>query len=350
MKNDIVLITGSLGLIGFESVNLFLKKGYRVIGIDNNQRSKLFNIETNYATKLQTLYQDHKKEYTHYSFDIRDSNTLSSLFKQNKNRIKIIIHTAAQTSHDWSKLNPITDFEINTAASVQLLELARIYCPKTVFIYTSTNKVYGDLVNKLPLQEREKRYDLDLQHKYYYGISEKFPIDHSIHSPFGVSKLSTDIYVQEYGKYYNMNTGIFRLGVITGQMQSGSLYQGFIEYLVRQIKESNTIRLIGYEGKQVRDILHAKDVANAFFLFSRKPKNGEVYNLGGGRKNSISLLELIHLFKQKISSNINVVYDKEARTGDHKWWITNTEKFESDFLTWKPSVNYKEIIEQVIDQ
>lgn len=341
-----VLITGSIGLIGYEATQFYLQKGYEVIGIDNDLRSKLFNIKTQYFEKLNILNTHYKNKYIHYETDIRNTEKIEHIFKSSQ-RVNLIIHTAAQTSHDWAQKDPITDYSINSYATLQLLEMYRKYCSHAVFIFTSTNKVYGDLVNLLHFKESAQRYDLSKSHLFYKGIPETFSIDQSTHSLFGVSKVSADLLVQEYGRYFGLNTGVFRLGVVSGGGQSGALYQGFLSYFLEKAKKKQFINIIGYKGKQLRDIIHASDVVSAFNEYYKNPKNGEVYNLGGGRSQNISLIELISLIQDITNYKIKTIYQPKPRIGDHKWWITDTTKFEKDYPKWKRTKNINEIIKDI---
>lgn len=343
-----ILITGSLGLIGFEATNLFLEKNYSVVGIDNDLRSKLFNLKTNYAKKLLNLENIYKKGYIHSNIDIRDKNKLIFLFRNNN--FDLIIHTAAQTSHDWSARDPLEDFSINSIATINLLELYRQYCPKATFIFTSTNKVYGDLVNSFDYKENKSRFDLTPKDKFFDGITEDFSIDQSKHSLFGVSKASADLLVQEYGRYFCLKTGIFRLGVVAGGGQSGALEQGFLSYIVDKFIKNEDFEIIGYKGKQVRDIIHAKDVAQAFYLFYKNPKKGDVYNLGGGRGNAASILELIEKISKLTSKKPIIKHKAKPRLGDHKWWITNYSKFQKMYPSWKVQYSIDDIIIDIYKQ
>ena len=347
MKNKKILITGSLGLIGFETTLFFLEKGFDVIGIDNNLREKIFNINTQYKDKLSFLQNSHRKNYLHYKYDIRDKNKIDDLFKTYGKNLYVIVHTAAQTSHDWSIKDPFLDFSVNSQGTLNLLESFRTFSPHSTFIFTSTNKVYGDLINSFDFKEYTNRYDLPQKHLHFEGIDEKFSIDQSMHSLFGVSKTSADLMVQEYGRYFSLKTGVFRLGVITGGGQSASFYQGFLSYMIEKLINNEKFSIIGYKGKQVRDILHAKDAAKAFYLFSQKPGVGEVFNLGGGRKNSFSIKELIKKSKSLSGRVLRTEYTKTPRNGDHKWWITDISKFKKSFPEWKPSVNIDDILSEI---
>lgn len=343
--NKKVLITGSLGLIGFDTALFFLKQGFEVLGIDNNLRSKIFNIKTKYDFKLKLL-KEKFAQYHHFNFDIRDAKRVSEFFKQEK-EFYAIIHTAAQTSHDWSKLDPFLDFTVNANGTLNLLEAFRRYSPSSVFIFTSTNKVYGDLVNKFSFKELKTRFDLEKTDLNFNGIKENFPIDNSTHSLFGVSKASADLLVQEYGKYFKLKTGIFRLGVVTGSGQSASLYQGFFSFILDSIIRKKSLRIIGYKGKQVRDVINSVDVAKAFYYYCRKANNGEVFNLGGGRENSVSLLELLDKASALTGKKVRPIFLKEARKGDHKWWISDNSKFSKTFPKWKISKSLDDIILEI---
>lgn len=339
-----ILITGSLGLIGFEAALFFLKKGFKVLGIDNQFRKKQFKLKDKYNKKLIFFKRNYKDFYHHYDLDIRNSREMRKIFIKNKSSIKLIIHTAGQTSHDYSAKDVLEDFSINAKATVDLLELTRKYCQEAVFIFTSTNKVYGDRVNFLPLKEFKTRFDLEKDERFYQGIDEDFPIDNSIHSPFGISKTAADLMVQEYGRYFGLQTGVFRLAVIAGGYQSGSFYQGFLSYMINQLKNENVFEIIGYQGKQVRDIIHSYDVAWAFYEFFKNPKKGEVYNLGGGRENAFSIIELIEKIEKLTGEKLKTGYKNKPRLGDHKWWVTNYAKFKRDFPHWRITRGVKDII------
>ncbi|MCS7093525.1 MAG: NAD-dependent epimerase/dehydratase family protein [Patescibacteria group bacterium] len=343
----IAIVTGSLGLIGFEAVKFFLRINFFVIGFDNNLRKRIYQVETNYQKKLNFLKEKYSERYLHFGADIRDSPFLDKIFKEHSHKIRLILHTAAQTSHDWSAKDPVFDFSINALSTIRLLELYRHYSPKAVFIFTSTNKVYGDRVNSLSFREYKKRYDLLKSDKYYQGINEDFPIDQSLHSPFGVSKSAADLMVQEYGKYFGLRTGVFRLGVVSGVGQNGSHEQGFLSFLIKKLIKKEEFRIIGYQGKQVRDIIDARDVVSAFYYYYHQPKQGEIYNLGGGRENSLSILELIDQIKILTGERIKITYQPYHRLGDHKWWITDYSKFRNDFPNWQINFNVKKIIQDI---
>lgn len=342
-----ILITGSLGLIGYEATLLYLHKGFQVIGIDNDLRAKMFGIKTKYKEKLTFLRNNFPRAYLHYSDDIRNKNIIKKIFKTHGDKLACIIHTAAQTSHDYSAKDPSFDFSINADATIGLLEIYRNHAPQAIFIFTSTNKVYGDRVNSLPLRDYKERFDLEKDNKYFLGIDENFPIDQSIHSIFGVSKLSADSLVQEYGRYFNLKTGIFRLGVVTGGGQSGALYQGFLSFMLEKLINDEPFSVIGYKGKQVRDIIHAKDVVSAMDLFLQKPMKGEVFNLGGGRENSASINEIILKINQLTGKKLTKKYNEKERIGDHKWWITDFSKFKKHYPTWVITHSLDDIILEI---
>ena len=346
-----VLITGSSGLVGSEAVNFFIKKKFKVIGIDNNLRAKLFGKK--YSTKKITNTQ--KKIFINFksvNIDITKYKDLKKIF--DKYKFDLIIHTAGQPSHDWSAKNPILDFKINALGTVNLLELTRIKCPKAVFIFSSTNKVYGDLPKKkFNLKELTKRYEVYNKKGKLFCIGENFSIDNSIHSPFGVSKTSADLMVQEYGKYFNIKSATFRCGCITGPNHQGAELHGFLSYLVKCVIKNYPYKIYGYKGKQVRDNIHSYDLVRMFWEFYKNPGYGEIYNAGGGRKNSISILEAIELIKKLSKSkynNFKVV--KKPRVGDHIWYVTDYSKFKKKYKNWSIKKNIvltiKEIINSII--
>ena len=262
----------------------------------------------------------------------------------------MIIHTAAQPSHDWAYKNPLLDFDINARSTLHLLECFKKYSPKSTFIFTSTNKVYGDLINKSKLIQKKTRIEIDKKNIFFKkGVNEKFSIDKSIHSFFGASKTSADLYVQEYGKNFNLNTGIFRCGCITGENHAGTEAHGFLNYLTKQVVIKKKYKIIGYKGKQVRDNLHSYDLVNAFWMYFLKPKKGEVYNLGGGRKNSCSILEVINHLEKKFNISVKKKYINKERSGDHKWWITDNSKFQKHYPKWKIQYSLNKILTRLCE-
>ena len=341
-----VLITGSSGLVGSESSIFFHNKNFKILGIDNDSRSYFFGPLAS-TKKTAIKLKSNLKNYHHYNIDIRNRKNLEKIFKKYKDKIKCVIHTAAQPSHDWAVKEPLTDFNINANGTLNLLYLSKKYCQKSVFIYVSTNKVYGDLPNQLPLIEKKKRYEIKSNHAFHHGVDDKMSIDKSIHSLFGVSKISGDLLAQEYGKNLKLKTGIFRLGCITGENHAGAELHGFLSYLFKATKNNIKYKIYGYKGKQVRDNIHAKDLVSCFWNFFLKPKKGEVYNIGGGRENSCSILEAIELIEKKIKKKLNFSFIKKNRTGDHKWYITNNKKFKRHYPKWKIKYSLKKIIEEM---
>ena len=344
---SIVLITGSNGLVGSESSYFFLKKGYQVIGIDNNIRKKFFGNEGSTLWIKKTLCN--QKKYKQYDFDIRNKKKLNSIFRKYKKKISIIIHAAAQPSHDFAKNNVFLDFEINALGTLNIFDNAQKYCPNAKIIHLSTNKVYGDNPNKIKLIEKKSRFEPKEKLFSKNGINEEFNIDHSVHSFFGVSKVYADLLAQEYSRNFGLKIGIFRAGCLTGPNHSGAGLHGFLSYLVKSciLKQSYTV--IGYKGKQVRDNLHSNDLLRAFWEFIKKPKPGEVYNIGGGKYSNCSILEAINLIENKTKSKIKLKFLPQNRVGDHIWYISDLSKFKKDYPKWTVSYTTESIINEIID-
>lgn len=341
---NICVITGSAGLIGSEAVNFFADKFDLIVGIDNNLRKYFFGKEGSIEWNKNRL-QNTVSNYKHYDLDIRDSTAMETLFKEYNTDIKLVLHTAAQPSHDWAAKEPFTDFSVNANGTLNLLEMCRLYSPAAVFIFTSTNKVYGDTPNYLPLKELESRWELDETHHYYNkGIDETMTIDQSKHSLFGASKVAADILVQEYGKYFGMHTGIFRGGCLTGPNHSGAKLHGFLSYLMKCAVTAEHYTIFGYKGKQVRDNIHSRDLVNMFWHFYNEPRSGEVYNAGGGRHSNCSMLEAITICEKISGNKMNYSYTEDNRIGDHIWWISDLTKFKSHYPGW----NWKYGIEDIL--
>jgi len=345
---SVVLITGSSGLIGSESVDFFSKKGFDVIGIDNNLRKAFFGKEGSTILIKKNLLKKNKR-FKSFSVDIRNYNSLEKIYKKYKKNISLIIHCAAQPSHDYGKNFPHLDFNVNATGTLNLLELTKKYCPSASFIFMSTNKVYGDNPNKLKLIEKDKRWELKKSDKYFNGINENFTIDNCTHSFFGVSKTYADLIVQEYGKNVGLKTVCFRGGCLTGPNHRGAKLHGFLSYLVKISLSEKKYSLIGYKGKQVRDNLHSHDLVNCFWEFFKKPTKGEVYNIGGGRYSNCSIIEALELVEKfgKISVKRDIL--KTPRVGDHIWYISNLSKFKKHYPKWKQKYNTKKIVEELID-
>lgn len=342
------LVTGSAGLIGSESVRFLIDKGYTVIGIDNNMRQYFFGTEASTDWNKNKLVGLFKDAYIHYNTDIRDQKSVEQIFQEHT--FELIIHTAAQPSHDWAAKEPLTDFSINATATLILLEAYRTHCPEATFIFTSTNKVYGDTPNTLPFIETDTRYELPPEHHYFKGIDESLSIDQSKHSVFGASKISADIMVQEYGKYFGLRTGVFRGGCLTGPNHSGAQLHGFLSYLVKTVATGNTYTVFGYKGKQVRDNIHSSDLVRMFWAYHQNPRQGEVYNAGGGRELSTSILEAIERIERIANKKASYQYVDTARSGDHIWYITDFSKFQSHYPEWNTTYTLDNIIAEIYNQ
>jgi CDP-paratose 2-epimerase len=342
-----VLVTGSAGLIGSECVKFFINKGFTVIGVDNNMR-KIFFGDDACTDWNRNLLEMNYESYIHVNKDIRDQTAMEEIFSQHNNDIKLIIHAAAQPSHDWAAREPFTDFSINANGTLILLEMARKYCPEAVFIFTSTNKVYGDLPNTLPLVELEKRWEIAEDHPFYKnGINETLSVDQSTHSLFGVSKLAADILVQEYGRYFNMKTGVFRGGCLTGPSHSGTQLHGFLSYLVKCAISGDRYTVFGYKGKQVRDNIHSYDFVNALYNFFKKPGIAEVYNMGGSRHSNCSILEAIEICENITRKKVNWEYCEKNRIGDHIWYISDVSKFKNHYSDWNYTYSIENIVQEI---
>jgi CDP-paratose 2-epimerase len=344
MSAKTVLITGSSGLIGSEAVEHFDRQGHAVHGIDNNMRREFFGEPGDTTWNLNRLRNSTKK-FTHHSIDIRDRSALDSLFRNN--RFDLIVHCAAQPSHDKARDIPIIDFEVNALGTVNLLESTRLHCPESPFIFMSTNKVYGDAPNEVPLKELETRWEY-ARPEDHAGIGENCRIDRTLHSLFGASKASADLMAQEYGRYFGMNVCIFRGGCLTGPSHSGVELHGFLSYLVKVALNGATYSVFGYKAKQVRDNIHSHDVVRAMEEFAANPRPGEVYNLGGGRQNSVSMLEAIAKIEQLSGKKLNWKYVNENRKGDHICYISNLAKFKSHYPNWDITIGIDEILRQII--
>lgn len=340
-----ILITGSAGLVGSQAVHHYCSKGYEVVGLDNNFRAYFFGNAASTEWNRKILEEKYPKQYTHYHVDIRDSYTIEQIFK--KNKFDLVIHTAAQPSHDWAAKEPITDYTVNALSTLHLLENFRNYSPDGVFIFTSTNKVYGDAPNDLPLIELDTRYEIKPNHRYSRGIDETMSIDNCLHSLFGASKVSADILTQEYGKYFGLNTVCFRGGCLTGPAHSGVPLHGFLSYLVKCIASGQEYTINGYKGKQVRDNLHSFDLINAFNSFFENPRQGEVYNMGGSRVSNISILEAVVKIEKILKKKAKIKYSETNRIGDHIWYISDTSKFISHYPNWKIDYNSDKLLEEM---
>ena len=345
MNDKYVLVTGSDGLIGSESVEYFANKGYSVIGIDNNSRQKFFGKDASVLSNRMKL-KSQFKNYVHFNIDI-SSKKVEEIFKIYKNKIKLVIHTAAQPSHDWAASAPLVDFNVNSYGTLNILENYRKYSENATFIFTSTNKVYGDNPNKIKLLEGEKRYYPDSKSEYKEGFNEELSIDNTLHSLFGASKLSADIYVQEYGKYFGLKTGIFRGGCLTGSGHAGTMMHGFLSYLMKCTVSNIPYTIFGYKGKQVRDNIHSMDLVRAFDEFYKNPRIGEVYNIGGGIESNCSMLEAIEICETISGKKLNYSYENKNRIGDHIWYVSDLNKFKTHYPNWKLTYGIEEILHDI---
>ncbi len=346
---SLAIITGSCGLVGSESAIFFSKKGFDVIGIDNNERKFFFGKDGD-INWIKSKLKKNIKKYKHFNIDIRNYNSLENIFKKYKKKISVIIHCAAQPSHDWAKSRPFIDFDINAKGTLNLLQLTKKYCARSPFIFMSTNKVYGDNPNFLPIDEKKSRWEIKKNHKYFKGIDENMSIDNCTHSFFGASKTYADLVVQEYGKNIGLKTTCFRAGCITGPNHSGAKLHGFLSYLVKSSLLKKEYTLIGYKGKQVRDNIHSYDLVNCFWEFYKRPTSGKVYNIGGGRLSNCSILEALHLVESISGVKIKKKVLKANRIGDHIWYISDMRKFKKDYPNWKQKYSTKKIINELVSQ
>jgi len=342
---SVAVITGSAGLIGSEAARHFSQKGMDVAGIDNDMRSVFFGSEASTSWMSLNL-RDNLRNYAHHAADIRSQDDVFHIFKKYGREIELVIHTAAQPSHDWAAREPLTDFRVNAMGTLTMLEATRLYCPEAVFIFTSTNKVYGDTPNELPLRELETRWEIDPGHAYSAGIDESMRIDSCMHSVFGASKVAADIMVQEYGRYFGMRTVCFRCACVTGAFHSGTQLHGFLAYLMKCCVTRSPYQVLGYKGKQVRDNIHSYDLIQAFDAFFEAPRIGEVYNIGGGRFSNCSMLEAIGMCERIASTPLKWTYCDRNRAGDHIWWIGDVSKFRSHYPKWAQTYTVYDILHE----
>ena len=342
----VCIITGAGGLIGAEAVRFFARQGFLTIGIDNNMRQYFFGDEASTAWAIQGL-QAAIPDFRHYTADVRDFEAVRRVFAEYGSNIQLVIHTAAQPSHDWAAREPLTDFGVNAQGTLNLLQCTREVCPEAVFIFTSTNKVYGDIPNTLPLVELDTRWEIEPGHPYANGITEDMSIDQCTHSIFGVSKAAADLMVQEYGRYFGMRTACFRGGCLTGPGHSGAELHGFLAYLMKCCSQGRPYQIFGYKGKQVRDNIHSHDLIQAFHAFYQNPRSGEVYNIGGGRQSNCSMREAITLCEAISGKKMETIYHDENRIGDHIWWIGSLAKFQSHYPEWKITYSVERILTEI---
>jgi CDP-paratose 2-epimerase len=346
---SIAIVTGSAGLIGSEAARYFSGRGMHVVGVDNDMRKRFFGDEASTARNAERLRNELGNDYQHVEADIRDGDAIDRLFKLYNNEISLVVHTAAQPSHDWAARDPKTDFGVNAQGTLNMLEATRQYCPEATFIFTSTNKVYGDTPNRLPLIEQENRYEIEPDHKYALGIREDMSIDHTLHSVFGASKVAADVMVQEYGRYFGMNTVCFRGGCLTGPSHSGTALHGFLAYLMKCAATGTPYTVFGYKGKQVRDNIHSADLIRAFAEFAKAPRSGEVYNIGGSRHSNCSMLEAIAICQEITGRELNWSYAEQNRSGDHIWWVSDVSKFSNHYPAWELQYSVRDILSEIYE-
>ena len=344
------IVTGSGGLIGSESVQHFVQAGYDVIGLENDMRARFFGPSASTRHTSQRLVRTLGDSFRWLEIDIRDNDAVDRAFADVAGSLELVIHTAAQPSHDWAARDPHTDFSVNANGTLNLLEATRRHAPAATFIFCSTNKVYGDLPNHLPLVERETRLELPEDHRYYRGIDTTMSIDASTHSLFGVSKVAADLLVQEYGRYFGMPTVCFRGGCLTGPNHAGAQLHGFLSYLMRCTMTGDPYTVFGYGGRQVRDNIHSADMVAAFEAFHRAPRSAAVYNIGGGRGSNCSMIEAIELCESIAGRELRSELSDQNRIGDHMWWISDLDPFRRDYPDWDITYDVEAVLREIHDQ
>ncbi len=347
---SIVLITGSAGLIGSEAALYFGERGLEVVGIDNDMRATFFGAEASTAWNQARLERLLGRRYTHYALDVRDRDGVARVLQRYRGAVSLVIHAAAQPSHDWAARDPFTDFDINATGTLNLLEAARRHAADAPFIFLSTNKVYGDLPNFLPVEEHPTRWELAPNHTYFQGIREDMSLDRSLHSLFGASKCAADILVQEYGRYFGMATACFRGGTLTGPAHSATELHGFLAYIMRCAMTGTPYVVYGYKGKQVRDAIHSSDLIRAFDCFRREPRCAEVYNIGGGRVSNASVREAIALSEEISGWSMAWEYLEQHRRGDHVWWVSDNSRFKAHYPMWTVEYDVRQILEEMFHE
>jgi CDP-paratose 2-epimerase len=346
----VAIITGSGGLIGSESALHFARAGYDVIGLENDMRSRFFGPEASTAHTTRRLAAQLGASFRSLEVDIRDADRVERVFADHAPEISLVIHTAAQPSHDWAASDPQTDFTVNANGTLNLLDATRRRCPAATFIFCSTNKVYGDLPNRLPLLRTETRFELPPDHPYYVGIDTTMSIDASTHSLFGVSKAAADLLVQEYGRYFDMHTVCFRGGCLTGPNHAGTRLHGFLSYLMRCTMTGEPYTVYGYDGLQVRDNIHSADLVAAFDAFHQAPRAAAVYNIGGGRQSNCSMLEAIAACQRIAGRELKYTLAEDNRIGDHQWWISDLRPFKADYPSWDIRYDIDAILAEIHDE
>jgi CDP-paratose 2-epimerase len=350
------VVTGSAGLIGSEAARHFARRGLDVVGVDNDMRKVFFGEGSSTAWMAAELERELGERYRHVSLDVRDRVGVDRLFAERGSDISLVIHTAAQPSHDWAAREPFTDFDVNAVGTLNVLEATRQHCPDAVFIFTSTNKVYGDTPNRLPLVEQATRWEIDPGHTYAGGIREDMSIDATLHSVFGASKVAADVMVQEYGRYFGLRTSVFRGGTLTGPNHAAAELHGFLAYVMQCTMTGTPYRVFGYGGKQVRDAIHSADLISCFDHVHRhavdepgERRCGEVYNIGGGRFSNCSVLEAIDLCQEITGRRLDWTYVDEHRVGDHIWWIGDNGRFADHHPGWALTYDVRAILTEMHD-
>jgi CDP-paratose 2-epimerase len=343
---SVAIVTGSAGLIGSETCRRFHTEGFDLAGIDNDMRAEFFGPEASTLPSRRAL-ENQLKRYQHFTVDIRDREKVEGIFQKFGKNIGVVIHTAAQPSHDWAARDPLTDFSVNAVGTLILLEACRRHAPEAVFIFTSTNKVYGDAPNRLPLVELKTRWEIQPGHASAQGIDEQFSIDQSKHSLFGAGKAAADLLVQEYGRYFAMKTVCFRGGCLTGPAHAGTELHGFLAYLMKCAVSGKAYRVFGYKGKQVRDNIHSYDLVEAFWQVFQAPRRGEVYNMGGSRHSHCSMIEAIELCERISGKKLVWTYLEDNRIGDHIWYVSDVRKFQEHYPKWKYRYDLQAILQEI---
>lgn len=346
----VAIITGSGGLIGSESVAHCVQAGYDVIGFENDMRAQFFGAQASTSANTDRLTQTFGDSFRSLPIDIRHADAVDRVFAEHSAALELVIHTAAQPSHDWAASDPHTDFTVNANGTLNLLQAARDHAPSATFIFCSTNKVYGDLPNSLPLIELPDRLELPEDHQYYKGIDTTMSIDRSTHSLFGVSKAAADLLVQEYGRYFGLPTVCFRGGCLTGPNHAGAQLHGFLSYLMRCCATGEPYTVFGYDGKQVRDNIHSADLVAAFAAFHRNPRSAAVYNIGGGRDSNCSMLEAIAMCERITGRSLDWRLSDDNRTGDHRWWVSDLEPFRAHYPGWRPAYDVEGILREIYER
>ncbi|MGX6446634.1 NAD-dependent epimerase/dehydratase family protein [Patulibacter sp. S7RM1-6] len=345
----LALVTGSGGLIGSASVEHFVRRGFDVVGIENDMRSRFFGPEASTARTTARLERDLAGSFRTVDMDIRNADGVRRLVRELAAELELVIHTAAQPSHDWAASDAIADFTVNANGTLNLLEAVRHEKPEATFVHMSTNKVYGDRPNFLPLIETDTRLELPEDHEFYGGIDTSMSIDRTMHSVFGASKVAADVMVQEYGRYFDMPTVCFRGGCLTGPAHAGAKLHGFLSYLMKCTVTGMPYTIFGYGGKQVRDNIHAADVVKAFDLFHAAPTTSAVYNLGGGRGSNVSMLEAIALCEEIAGKELDYTLSDENRAGDHRWYISDFSDFGARYPEFRLEHGIREVLQEIHD-